>query len=702
MKKKQIPMIVLLFFVAFTARSQWFWQNPKPQGNTLLSTCFINENEGWACGSNGTIIHTVNGGNTWTTQCSNILANLNTVFFIDPMNGWIVGSYPNSWELILKTTDGGNTWDIVLNAANNTPLRDIWFMNAGNGWAVGGSGEVKYSTDGGSTWWNKYIPNAQNQDLGSVFFQDNLAGWIVGTHGTILKTQDGGSTWTAVPAPDTKSYNGICFSTPLQGTICGDSGIILFTQNGGLTWSEKVSGTAGRLVKVSFASPDTGLITGAVTLRTVDAGNSWQIVNSTNGFISGSFPGPNTAYGGGYNGHLVKSTDAGVTWFELSSGTNTGQFRDACFVDEHTGWLLENGNIILFTSDGGDTWSGIDTTNVFSDAFVFTDPLHGWASGINQIENTADGGHTWNLQFLDPGHSLFLRDICFTDISHGWAAGTDTVLRTINGGASWEKVPMGPVTPYALFFIDQNTGWIVGEAGKIMKSTDGGVTWAIKPGGTTAELHDVTFSDPHHGWAVGHVWTGGYTSVVLRTSDGGESWEYQELPGGQWLYSVTFPDSLNGWISGSYGHIFHTQNGGITWEQQANLTSNYLFTIDFVNANTGWATGSYGTILKTNNGGIVGMKPVEIPASHGMLSAYPNPVSTTGIISYQLEKPAMVNLTLFNAMGRPVKTLVNSRQSKGTFTLKMDFSTLPAGFYFYRVQLGQYSEIKKISVTRSD
>jgi photosystem II stability/assembly factor-like uncharacterized protein len=394
----------------------------------------------------------------------------------------------------------------------------------------------------------------------------------------------------------------------------------------------------------------------------------------------------------------VKSTNGGEAWFELSTGTNMDAIRDAFFLNETTGWLLENGDRILFTSNGGETWSGIDTTSFFSDAMVFTDPLNGWVSGWNQIARTSDGGFSWSVQFFDPGHTLFLRDIFFSDAGHGWAAGRDTVVRTIDGGINWIKQPVGDMSPFALFFIDQQTGWMVGEAGKIMKSTDGGVTWTLKPSGTGAELHCVTFTDPNNGWAAGYRTSAGFYSVVLRTTDGGETWDYQELPGGQWLYSISFPDSLNGWISGSYGHIFHTSDGGTTWNQQDNLTGSYLYNISFVNANTGWATGSYGTVLKTTNGGIVGIKPQEVPSTKGSLLIYPNPVCSEGVIRYTLLTSSAVKLALYNSTGQQVRAVVITRQPAGPHTLQLDVSDLPAGIYYFRLQHEEGFETGKVMV----
>ena len=81
------------------------------------------------------------------------------------------------------------------------------------------------------------------------------------------------------------------------------------------------------------------------------------------------------------------------------------------------------------TSDGGITWTCLDTlpSDEHISGLHFVDQHMGWIAGYrvfslplrSQIFYTADGGHTWSLQFEEEG--LFFSDICFTDAEHGWA-----------------------------------------------------------------------------------------------------------------------------------------------------------------------------------------------------------------------------------------------------------------------------------------
>ena len=72
-------LIILMLLPLFT-KAQLTWQNPLPQGNTLTAVHFVNSNVGTAVGKFGTIMHTTDGGNTWTVQESGTTRDFNGGF----------------------------------------------------------------------------------------------------------------------------------------------------------------------------------------------------------------------------------------------------------------------------------------------------------------------------------------------------------------------------------------------------------------------------------------------------------------------------------------------------------------------------------------------------------------------------------------------------------------------------------------------
>src|SRR4030095_11950743 len=87
---------------------QWVWQNPLPQGNTLQDFSFADTNNGFAVGARGTNLKTTDGGNSWEILAGATEDDLYGVSFISSNTGTVVGNF----GAILRTTDAGNHWTI--------------------------------------------------------------------------------------------------------------------------------------------------------------------------------------------------------------------------------------------------------------------------------------------------------------------------------------------------------------------------------------------------------------------------------------------------------------------------------------------------------------------------------------------------------------------------------------------------------------
>ena len=155
-------VIIFLFISATLAQRRalgWTWQNPLPQGNPLYSIHFAPDKEtGFAVGSDGTIIRTVDGGFSWIKQTPPVDVTFSAVFVRDKNNVLVVGSRGT----ILSTINGGKEWKQVA-VDTRDHLYSIKFAGA-----------------------------------------DLKTGWITGTYGRILKTMDGGFNWKSQNSGTTK------------------------------------------------------------------------------------------------------------------------------------------------------------------------------------------------------------------------------------------------------------------------------------------------------------------------------------------------------------------------------------------------------------------------------------------------------------------------------------------------------------------
>jgi len=138
-------------------------------------------------GTNGTILHTINGGSTWTAQTSGITEYLFGVSFTNGNTWTAVGSR----GIILHTTNGGATWAKQWSGTTEN-LQGVSFADANTGTAVGSSGTILRTANGGSTW--VVQSSGTTSGLCSVSFVDANTGVVVGVGGTILRTTNGGAT----------------------------------------------------------------------------------------------------------------------------------------------------------------------------------------------------------------------------------------------------------------------------------------------------------------------------------------------------------------------------------------------------------------------------------------------------------------------------------------------------------------------------
>ncbi len=86
--------------------------------------------------------------------------------------------------------------------------------------------------------------------------------------------------------------------------------------------------------------------------------------------------------------------------------------------------------------------------------------------------------------------------------------------------------------------------------------------------------------------------------------------------------------------------------------------------------------------------------------SYSLHQNYPNPFNPTTQISYQLPENSFVNLVVYNILGQVVAELVNQEQASGKYTVKFDASNLPSGVYIYKLQAGEFSDVKKMLLTK--
>jgi hypothetical protein len=82
--------------------------------------------------------------------------------------------------------------------------------------------------------------------------------------------------------------------------------------------------------------------------------------------------------------------------------------------------------------------------------------------------------------------------------------------------------------------------------------------------------------------------------------------------------------------------------------------------------------------------------------SYSLSQNYPNPFNPTTTISYSIKENDLVQLKVYDILGREVAVLVNEDQKSGSYQITFNASNLPSGIYFYKLTSGNFTETKKL------
>ena len=298
----------------------------------------------------------------WTIQNSGVTARLRGVSAVSERVAWASGSA----STVLRTIDGGLTWQKLTVTADTLDFRDIDAINdqtayvlaAGNGPAS----RIYKTTDAGKTWTMQFKAEDPKVFLDAMSFWDADHGIVfgdsIGGQFYILITKDGGRVWSRVPAdklPPASENEGAFAASGTNIAVFGKSHAwigtgaaaksrVLHTANGGETWqisdTPLASGPSAGIFSIAFRDAKHGVIAGGDYRKekeainnlavTSDGGITWTLVKGLTGFRSvvAYVPGTRTLIALGPSGGDY-STDDGQTWSSITGpGFDTLSFAN--------------------------------------------------------------------------------------------------------------------------------------------------------------------------------------------------------------------------------------------------------------------------------------------------------------------------------------------------------------------------------------
>jgi len=414
------------------------------------------------------------------------------------------------------------------------------------------------------------------------------------------------------------------------------------------------------------------------------------------------------------------SANAQNFWEKIDSPTSK-RLTSVVFIDSLNGWVAGDSGIIIHTSNGGNNWEtqyNNDSLSIVNLSFL--NDQDGIASATSSLYEpygsfllkTTDGGMSWNAEYMRIGE-VFVNYVYFLDSLNGFAAGyPGFFLRTSDGGDSWRPVTrdssvFAGYPPYKIKFYNKTYGYACGGVrdvtGVIWRTSDGGFSWDT--------VIDTSSAPPEPLFAIqifdslNVLVMGGdpeYGASTLRTTDAGNFWTYNALGILWYPVEVGFRTTAEGWAPMGPKRVFlYTSDYGENWSLLPTPDSTYVTNISFPDSSHGYAVGINGTIIKYTY-----QKPNEIITNTGEIESFnlaqnfPNPFNPVTSISYRLSSAGIVSIKVYSILGKEVTSLVNEYKPAGSYRVEFNGSDLASGVYLYRMQAGEYSTVRKMTLVK--
>lgn len=228
------------------------------------------------------------------------------------------------------------------------------------------------------------------------------------------------------------------------------------------------------------------------------------------GFLCIYMLNPNEGYAGTEDGEVYRTTDGGVNWSLVGlAGAAVSSITFPPTGGEPGYCCGEVGNIYSVTSTGTTKMTSNVVSNMASICFPTSD--EGWVVGEDVIRHYTSTSGQWNWDQSYPGDISCIA-VFFTNNNNGWivgGTGPDGAIIHTTDGTNWasqtDPSPSSSGILNAVFFLDDGlTGWAAGNFGKVLSTTDGGNTWNIENTGASGFLRGIHFTSSTNGFIVGN------------------------------------------------------------------------------------------------------------------------------------------------------------------------------------------------------
>lgn len=607
---------------------------------------------GWVSGIGDNLFKSTDGGITWTVKGQGLINSCIWSLAVDPINTSTVyaGTWLSSENYIYKSEDGGETWRVICTSPGgiNYILVD---PNSSQTIYAGTDNGVLKSIDGGMTWLanDAGITNPYVRHLAMDPHDSDVL--YAATWGGVFKSTDAGISWDCVSDSFSTQFAKVVTPDP---AVSEDNQIVYTGVFGGIykTLSADVITSSWEYLSNGLEQ-DVAICDGSIMIHPEDRRNM---------------------YAGSFGGGLYRSFDGGNTWEPCNAGLpiaymNGGGSLNS--ISPNIMYISTDGAGICRSLDGGDSWevcnTGITTQFTYG---ITCDPLDSnlvYAMTSNGPFKSKNLGDIWvpiNQGLEDQKTKELVIDPTNTNILYVAAEG---LFKSTDGGTTWLDISDGVKPEHMLIRClemdqqDPATLYAGTNGGAVYKTTDAGISWVEADSGITASRVRDIVVDPTQPTLVYAATTNG----IFRSTDGGNLWE-------AWNDGLTATDVKDLYV--------YPQNPSIIYA----------------------GTGSG---LFTRISALPGVDENIASGALSILNNSSNPSCGPTSIRYTIPRQGLVSMTVYDASGQLVKTLINEPMQPGYYNITWNGcdehgATASAGVYFLRLTSGNDASTLKVILTK--
>jgi photosystem II stability/assembly factor-like uncharacterized protein len=528
-------------------------------------------------------------------------------------------AFGNGSKYFYKSSDAGNNWSSIIEYSIDSIISvfDGQFVNSQTGWIVGQSSQtsngVIYKTTNGGFNWIMLNTGFDNWICRCLCFINENTGWVGSHHeltGYLLKTTNGGLNWSKQDFPGAYQINSVKFFDVNNGWISTEDSAIYRTSNGGLNWVRKQINNIqpANYINYRHLFPLNNNEIYALIIRTA----------------------PDFVYS-----HVYKTINGGDNWnlmytYTDSSYTNAHYFYRLNFINLSTGFIYGSINFIIRTTNTGVNW---DKVNILIGSSYYPPvyellPINsnelfvagGSGGQLNYILKSTNTGLNWSLKSYNWQYNFTKTK--FVDNNTGFIlADTGRIFKTTNNGENWDlSFNNNNYWFKDISFVNSSTGCIIDFnyslwSGRILRTTNTGNTWIEVNNSLHSPINTIRFIDQNIGFA------GCDSNRLLKTINAGLNWDIINLNGPVKcnFVDLSFIDNLTGWVLAHYDNfsppsyyerniIWKTTNSGNNWNiifDSIGSNYSYNYSLYFIDNNKGYKLSSISNkVQMTTNGGI--------------------------------------------------------------------------------------------------